>query len=103
MKPLFLLTTLLLAQTIRAEVVAPLEQTFANPTRESSVADSQIGVFWFWANTVTKEGIHRDLEEMQRAGIRCIAGALCSRPIAPLGKPFLVAALPLVARNLSLC
>jgi len=60
----------LLAHTATAAEPPPLEQTFTNPTREGLPADSQIGVFWFWANTVTREGIHRDLEEMKRAGIR---------------------------------
>jgi len=58
----------LLAHTATAAEPPPLEQTFTNPTREGLPADSQIGVFWFWANTVTREGIHRDLEEMKRAG-----------------------------------
>ena len=65
-----LLAILLLAQTVGAAVAAPLEQTFQNPTFQGAPVDSQLGVFWFWANTVTKAGIRRDLEEMQRAGIR---------------------------------
>lgn len=60
---------LTLVSTAIADTVT-LEKTFQNPTFEGAPADSQIGVFWFWANTVTKEGIHRDLEAMQRAGIR---------------------------------
>lgn len=60
----------LLAHSLIAGDTAALEQEFQNPTREGTPADSQIGVFWFWANTVTKEGIRRDLEEMKRAGIR---------------------------------
>ena len=47
-----------------------LEQTFQNPTQKDVPGGSQLGIFWFWANTVTREGIHRDLEEMQHAGIR---------------------------------
>ncbi len=49
---------------------ATLEEVFQNPNSGDLPVDSQIGVFWFWANTVTKEGIRRDLEEMKRAGIR---------------------------------
>lgn len=62
--------SLLLAQTVFASEAGTLEQSFQNPTRQGAPADSQIGVFWFWANTVTRQGIRRDLEEMQRAGIR---------------------------------
>lgn len=61
---------LLLSQTVFASEALPLEQAFQNPTLRGAPADSQLGVFWFWANTVTREGIRRDLEEMQRAGIR---------------------------------
>ncbi|MCF7863975.1 MAG: hypothetical protein K9L89_04210, partial [Kiritimatiellales bacterium] len=42
---------------------AGLEEEFRQPSNESKVA-----VFWFWANTVTKEGITRDLEAMKQAG-----------------------------------
>ncbi|MFA6544025.1 MAG: glycosyl hydrolase [Limisphaerales bacterium] len=71
-----LLGSLLLAPltTLHAGVALPapgrtaghvnLEAEFRDPSGGSRVA-----VFWFWANTVTKEGIRRDLEEMQRAGI----------------------------------
>ena len=41
-----------------------LEAEFRAPS-----TGSKVGVFWFWANTVTKEGIHRDLEAMKQAGI----------------------------------
>lgn len=58
----------LLTFTVTAS--ATLEERFQNPNSETLPADSQVGAFWFWANTVTKEGIHRDLEEMKRAGIR---------------------------------
>jgi hypothetical protein len=63
---------LLLAQLLNAAAPtpAPLEESFQSPGLQGVPADSQIGVFWFWANTVTREGIRRDLEEMQRAGIR---------------------------------
>jgi hypothetical protein len=60
----------LLAQTMTATSAPSLGQSFQNPTLQSSPAASQVGVFWFWANTVTKQGIRRDLEEMRRAGIR---------------------------------
>ena len=74
MKPMkrFLHTaaTLLLAQALLATESDVLGKAFQNPTRQGAPADSQIGVFWFWANTVTKQGIRRDLEEMQHAGIR---------------------------------
>ena len=62
--------TLLLAQALLATEADVLEKAFQDPTRQEAPADSQIGVFWFWANTVTKQGIRRDLEEMQHAGIR---------------------------------
>jgi hypothetical protein len=45
-------------------LAAGLEEEFCHPSGESKVA-----VFWFWANTVTKEGITRDLEAMKQAGI----------------------------------
>ncbi|MCF7817174.1 MAG: hypothetical protein K9M54_04770 [Kiritimatiellales bacterium] len=49
---------------------AGLEEEFRQPSNESKVA-----VFWFWANTVTKEGITRDLEAMKQAGIgRAVLG-----------------------------
>jgi hypothetical protein len=41
-----------------------LEKEFRQPSDANKIA-----VFWFWANTVTKEGIHRDLEAMKQAGI----------------------------------
>lgn len=41
-----------------------LEAEFRAPS-----TGSKIGVFWFWANTVTQVGIHRDLEAMKQAGI----------------------------------
>jgi len=43
---------------------AGLEEEFRQPSNENKVA-----VFWFWANTVTKEGVTRDLEAMKQAGI----------------------------------
>jgi len=61
------LVGLLALSSVRA---TPLEEVFQNPNSEDLPADSQVGVFWFWANTVTKEGIRRDLEEMKQAGIR---------------------------------
>ena len=47
-----------------------LEEEFRQPSNENKVA-----VFWFWANTVTKEGITRDLEAMKQSGIgRAVLG-----------------------------
>ena len=43
---------------------ANLEEGFRQPSDANKIA-----VFWFWANTVTKAGIHRDLEAMKLAGI----------------------------------
>ena len=58
-----------LALTLGARAV-DLEQEFRQPSNENKVA-----VFWFWANTVTKEGLHRDLEAMKQAGIgRAVLG-----------------------------
>ena len=47
-----------------ATLATDLEQEFHQPSDANKIA-----VFWFWANTVTKEGIHRDLEAMKQAGI----------------------------------
>jgi len=49
---------------------AGLEEEFRQPSNENKVA-----VFWFWVNTVKKEGITRDLEAMKQAGIgRAVLG-----------------------------
>lgn len=55
---------------LTAAPAAELEEVFQNPNSADWPADSQVGVFWFWANTATREGIRRDLEEMKQAGIR---------------------------------
>lgn len=58
---------LLGAANVRA---ATLAAEFRQPSTENQVA-----VFWFWANTVAKEGITRDLEAMKQAGIgRAVLG-----------------------------
>jgi hypothetical protein len=55
--------SLLALTSVRA---TPLEEVFQNPNSGDLPVNSQVGVFWFWANTVTKEGIRRDLEEMKQ-------------------------------------